>query len=197
MEHEKTIICFGDSLVFGYGAGREERWVTLLDRQGSARFLNRGKCHEPTDGLLARLPHDVLSRRPDGVILMSGSNDLFSGLGADHAMNGLAAVCTALSAEGIPVLLSTVTPYVFPFDPPYWNAFVDFPSVLPQREALNKKIRAFAGNGKDTVRLLDLDLLFGSYGDDALRALYLDEIHYSAAGHRVIADHISDRQDLV
>ncbi len=187
----KTIICFGDSLVFGHGVDRRVRWQTLCDTEsraaGGPHYVNCGTSRESTDAMLLRFDRQVLEKSPSGLILMGGSNDLFQGNTPAHAFLNLKDMCIRALSAGIRVWLSTATPYLFPFDPSYWDREVDFPSVLPKREELNRLIRSYTENAP-AVHLLDAAAAFEALSPDTLRSYYLDELHYNAAGHRFVAD---------
>ena len=173
-------------MVFGYGVTRNERWTTLLDRGGGWRVFNCGANAQRTDELLARFPKQVLAKRPDAMFLLGGSNDLFQGFSVSEAIENLRSMIRQARKEGIEVFTATVLPYIHPFDPPFWENEVDFADVIPKRILLNNSIRALA---KETgCRLIELAKPFEELPDQELRALYLDELHCNAQGHRLIAD---------
>ena len=53
------IICIGDSLTEGYGVGRPENWVTLLNERSENDIINKGISGDTTGGMLARFQKDV------------------------------------------------------------------------------------------------------------------------------------------
>ena len=197
----KTVICFGDSLVFGHGVDRRVRWQTLADQEsrvsGGLHYVNCGTSHESTDKMLRRFDAQVLAKKPYGLILMGGSNDLFEGYTPAHALRNLKDMCRRAGQAGIRVWLSTVTPYIYPFDPPYWDREVDFHDVLPKREELNRMIRHFATDPASSAPgdlsrplLLDAASPLEALPADLLKACYIDELHQSPRGHRILADYI-------
>jgi lysophospholipase L1-like esterase len=79
------IVCFGDSLTAGYQSPthdwpqlRETPYGTFLqERLGtSATVVASGVCGELTGEMVSRFPRDVVARRPAGVIILGGTNDL-------------------------------------------------------------------------------------------------------------------------
>ena len=65
----KNIICFGDSLTFGYGANLQEDFQSLLAKMTDRPVINAGIDGDTTFTALNRLQSDVLSKDPYLVIL--------------------------------------------------------------------------------------------------------------------------------
>ncbi len=66
-------ICLGDSLTEGYEI--EKSWVELIDLEHE--FINKGIGGDTSTGILSRFYSDVILQKPDYVIIMAGSNDIF------------------------------------------------------------------------------------------------------------------------
>lgn len=178
------VICMGDSLTYGYGVSRAEVWTALIsDALGKVEVINRGISGDTTGGMLARLERDVLSERPDLVILMGGSNDIFFSQDLKSAKGNISAMVFQCLASRIKVILG------IPF--PVW------------REGLEEKWKPYAG-GEETKGLLESYrswlLEFGTRFEiqtidfwkclveagKPLGNFYLDGIHLNRAGHRLI-----------
>lgn len=80
-----SIICFGDSLTAGYQSStREIPYIHetpyggfLEERLGAqARVIISGICGEVTSEMVQRFGRDVVSRSPDYVVILGGTNDL-------------------------------------------------------------------------------------------------------------------------
>ena len=77
------IVCFGDSLTEGYGAGwlfpvdRSKSYPAFLQSKVNASVVNAGISGDTTSDALARLDTDVLSINPQMVIILLGTNDYF------------------------------------------------------------------------------------------------------------------------
>jgi len=86
------LICIGDSLTFGYGVRRAQRWTTLAEEETGWELHNYGVCGDTTGGMLAR-PRELLRQLPGRAderrfLLMGGSNDIFfSGTSANARAN--------------------------------------------------------------------------------------------------------------
>lgn len=58
----KTIICFGDSITFGYGANPGEDYPSALAKMVSVPVINAGIDGDTSTEALKRLDSDVLER---------------------------------------------------------------------------------------------------------------------------------------
>ena len=83
MPEGKPIVCFGDSLTEGYGAGglgtvdRSRSYPAFLQRKVNMPVVNSGISGDTTADALFRLERDVLSKDPQMVIILLGANDFF------------------------------------------------------------------------------------------------------------------------
>ena len=71
----KNIICFGDSLTFGYGVNPGEDYPTALAKMTSIPVINAGIDSDTTAEALKRLKTDCLDRDPLLAIINFGGND--------------------------------------------------------------------------------------------------------------------------
>ena len=77
------IVCLGDSLTEGYGAGgrdivdKSRSYPAFLDGRVAAPVVNAGISGDTAAGALTRLERDVLSKDPQMVIILLGANDFF------------------------------------------------------------------------------------------------------------------------
>lgn len=189
---KKNIICFGDSLVFGYDEQHEYKWTTLLDEIPGIDAANRGVCSQTTGDMLKRFDRQVIRRSPDMMILIGGYNDIFQGYSVETALTNLEHMVRTALENGISVIMCVPTPIVHPFDPPYWVYEVDLARVIPLTKILCEEIRSLYIDIKKDLQaypgtalaLADLEKTFLDHG--SLAELYLDEFHQNAKGHRVI-----------
>ena len=105
-----TLICFGDSLVSGYGLRKGEGWCELLQRDYSLskdwKIINKGIPGDTTTGLLSRSDRDVLLLMPQSVIILIGTNDLLLGRPVDIVYENLTFLASELLNHNIkPILL--------------------------------------------------------------------------------------------
>jgi lysophospholipase L1-like esterase len=120
-----TIVALGDSITRGVrpGVSAQETFASLLsvrlrERGVAAEVTNLGIGGERTDQALNRLERDVLSRQPDLVTVMYGTNDSYVDPGArasrisvDEYRGNLRRLVSLLRARGVETVLMT---------PPRW-----------------------------------------------------------------------------
>ena len=73
--HGGNIICFGDSITFGYGAEKGEDFPRALSKMLDIPVINSGLDGDDTISALKRLENDVLDRDPLLVVIEFGGND--------------------------------------------------------------------------------------------------------------------------
>ena len=81
----KTIVCHGDSLTEGAEVEQSDTWPALAEKELNIRLVNSGISGDTTGGLLSRFYHDVIQYRPDILIIMAGTNDLWWDLSINRA----------------------------------------------------------------------------------------------------------------
>jgi lysophospholipase L1-like esterase len=91
----KNIICFGDSLTFGYGANLQEDFPSLLTKMTDRPVINAGVDGDTTFTALNRLQSDVLSNDPYLVILEFCGNDFIKKISRDDTINNLREMISA------------------------------------------------------------------------------------------------------
>ena len=188
------LICLGDSLTYGYGVRSAQRWSTLVGQALQCEVTNLGICGDTTGGMLVRLNTEVipkmrnrsLGQRPF-VLLLGGVNDIFySGTDTGARANMGAMLQELLTAGARCALLS---PLAVSFDTltPEWRDMIR-PACEMQIEAYHSWQAAFCRTFH--VPYIELyDLLRGPDGKP-LPELYLDGLHPTAEGHRLIARRI-------
>ena len=72
-------IFIGDSLTFGYGVHKNEGWVYKISKNTSLNVINKGINGDTTPSMLNRFFNDVISKNPDNIFIMGGTNDLLCG----------------------------------------------------------------------------------------------------------------------
>ena len=187
-----NIICFGDSLVFGYNEYYENKWTTLLEKHTGYSIVNRGISGQTTGDMLKRYKRQVIKRSPDYMILIGGYNDIFQSYSIDTAIGNLDYMIRTALGSGISVIMTVPTPIAYPFDPPYWANELDLERVIPLTRIMCDEIRDLYNTIKKdlptcpgtALGLADLESAFLSLPD--LRECFLDEFHQNASGHKVI-----------
>jgi len=172
---DRVVLAFGDSLTAGYGVLADEAYPALLDarlrREGYAyRVINAGVSGDTTAGARRRLPW-ALRTNPAIVIVALGANDGLRGRPVASMRDDLAAIVDGFTRAGARVLLAGMR-----LPPNYGDAYS----------------REFAGAYVEVSRTPAVTfmpfLLEDVAGDPRLNQP--DGIHPTAAGHRVIAEHL-------
>jgi len=73
----KKIVCHGDSLTEASDLDKNHTWPTMVANRLNVEILNSGIGGDTSGGLLARFHHDVVQNRPNIVIILGGTNDLW------------------------------------------------------------------------------------------------------------------------
>ncbi len=100
-----TIVCLGDSITAGVGAGEDSGYPELLARRLGVPVVNAGVPGDTTADALARLP-DALSRDPWLVIVEVGGNDLLRRVPEERIEANLRRIVEGvLEAGAVPMLV--------------------------------------------------------------------------------------------
>jgi acyl-CoA thioesterase-1 len=104
-----NIICFGDSITFGYGANPGEDYPTVLSNLVSAPVINAGVDGDTTFEALARIESDVLSKDPYLVIVEFGGNDFLRKVPKADTIKNLGEVIERIHQHGAIVALVDIS----------------------------------------------------------------------------------------
>jgi len=188
------LVCIGDSLTFGYGLHKNEKWVTLLEEKlngdkkaGEPRWevLNAGINGDTSGGALVRLKGDVLEQKPDMVLIMTGGNDYIAGCDISAVKSNITAMTMQCAAAGIKVFVSSEIPTVPEQVAPEWRAVADF-------EEYNRKQKEICDWFPKFCRCFEYNYinLFDKWtkATEVSPAYYQDGIHPNRAGSDVFVD---------
>lgn len=161
-----SIVAFGDSLTAGYGAASGEDYPSKLAARIGKPVENAGLSGETTEGALARIDADVLSRSPRVVIVGLGGNDFLRGVPLATSEANLRSIVRRIQGRGAMVILLGF----------------QFPSLKADYEEMYERVAA------DEGCLLVPDTLDGILNNPKLKS---DEIHPNAAGYDLMAERIA------
>ena len=102
---DQTIICFGDSLTYGTGAGKEMDYPAQLSTMIGKPVINAGVSGDTTARALQRLERDVLAKSPDLVLITLGGNDLKNGVARGVAFDNLKTIVDSIQETGARVII--------------------------------------------------------------------------------------------
>lgn len=164
----EPIVCFGDSLTEGVGAGTGEDYPSILARQLRLPIINAGRRGDTSADGLARLERDILARNPRLVVILFGGNDFLRQLPLSETGKNLEEIVRRTQERGAMVVLVGLR----------LGLFTD--EYGPLYEEIAKK------NGA----LYIPEILKGILSDPRLKS---DSIHPNGAGYRLVAERILEQ----
>ncbi|WP_423708189.1 arylesterase [Undibacterium sp. WLX3042] len=107
----KTILVLGDSLSAEYGLVRGEGWVSLLEKQLTAKnihaqVINASISGETTVGGKTRLPSLMEKYHPDILIIELGGNDALRGLSLKASEDNFRAMISTAKKDKARIILT-------------------------------------------------------------------------------------------
>jgi len=163
-----SIVCFGDSITAGYGIAPEQAFPSLLSRQIGLPVINAGRDGDTTVDALARIDRDVLQRDPRLVVVEFGGNDFRRNVEKEETFRNLDRIVARIKRHGAMVVL------------------------LEIRIGLlrDEYIEGYRRIAKTHGALLIPNFMGGILGSAKLT---IDGIHPNEAGHRIIAERLSEK----
>jgi lysophospholipase L1-like esterase len=185
----KTIVCHGDSLTEGPDLAKNDTWPVLVQKALNINVLNSGISGDTTGGLLSRFYSDVIRHRPDMVIIVGGTNDLWWDLSINVIQSNIFAMACQALYHGI-------TPVIGLPLPVHVEAArrQDMLAPVCGYEACIKKmselVKALSKSAEKT-EVLCLDFyhaFFDRHGNVSEKYFFEDGLHPNKAGHRLMAE---------
>lgn len=185
----KRILCHGDSLTEGTDIETAYRWPSLLQNALGTEVINTGIGGDTTAGLLSRFSTDVITRKPDVVILMGGTNDFWWDLPTNTVLSNLFSMAYQAQYHGIAPLFGLPMPCdknraaEQPYSPPEGG----YERLLTKVKSLGQKLKTVAS--ESDIPVLDFHHLFIDDGGQIRSDLFLDDgMHANQQGHRMMAE---------
>jgi len=104
-----NIICYGDSLTFGYGAGEGEDYPSALAKLIDVPVINVGIDGDTSSEGLARINSDVLDRDPFLVIVEFCGNDFLRKVPIEDTVNNISRMIDNIHGCGAMVALVDIS----------------------------------------------------------------------------------------
>lgn len=183
------IHCHGDSLTEGSDFLKPYTWPALMAQRLGIEVVNRGIGGDTTGGMLGRFAFEVLQHKPEMVILLGGTNDLWWGVEPKQILANLASMVVQAQHYGIVPIVALPLPCwpeqaaKQPWTPPEGGY-----TVFNERiHALVELQSTYAGN--DDLPCIDFYRECFDEGGDLRSDRFLEDgVHANKAGHRHMAD---------
>lgn len=170
-----SVVLYGDSIT--------DFWPNVRPQFFSeTKFVGRGISGQTTAQMLCRFRNDVINLKPKAVVILAGINDMAENIGPikiEDAVGNLKSMCELAKANGIKVVLCSVTPAAnFP-----WRKQIT--DAVARIEEINRQLKAYAD--AQGILWVEYNALLndgkGGMGDKAN-----DGLHPNAKGYAVMED---------
>lgn len=104
-----AIICFGDSITFGYGVEEKDSYPVYLSKMLDTMVINAGVDGDTTAEALKRLEKDVLSKNPRLVIVEFGGNDFLKKIPIKETISNLKNIVSRIQSAGAMVAIADIS----------------------------------------------------------------------------------------
>ena len=105
----KNIVCFGDSISFGYGAEPAGDYPSALTKMTSIPVINAGIDGDTSTEAIKRIKSDVLDRDPFLVIVEFGGNDFLRKIPQEITLNNMREIIDKIQAQGAMVAVADIS----------------------------------------------------------------------------------------
>lgn len=168
-----SVVLFGDSITDSWPRKRPEFF-------SETKFVGRGISGQTTAQMLCRFRNDVINLRPRAVVILAGTNDMAENNGPIRtvdAVGNIMSMCELAKANGIRVVLCSVTPAAkFPWRP-------QITDVVARIDGINRILKSYAD--VQGIPWLDYNTLLndgeGGMGDKAD-----DGLHPNGEGYAIM-----------
>ena len=160
-----NIICFGDSITFGYGANPGEDYPCALAKMLNLPVINAGIDGDTSIEALKRIDSDVLGKDPLIVIIEFGGNDFLRKIPKEVTVNNVREMVEKIQARGAMVAVVDISAGMF----------------LKEYRAVFNKL------AKEKQTIFIPSILSGIITNPSMKS---DFIHPNADGYKMIAQRI-------
>lgn len=108
-----NIICFGNSLTFGYGANPGEDYPSILAKLIDIPVINAGVDGNTTSEALGRIKSDVSDKDPLLVIIEFSGNDFLERIPKDVTLANIKEMIAQIQAKGAMVAIADISAGMF------------------------------------------------------------------------------------
>lgn len=109
----KNIICFGDSVSFGYGVNQGEDYPSALAKLVGYPVINAGVDGDTSADGLKRIGSEVLDKEPILVVVEFGGNDFLKKLPKEETLKNISLMVDKIHAKGAMVAIADISAGMF------------------------------------------------------------------------------------
>lgn len=183
------IVSIGDSLTTGFGVFKEKRWTDIASTTYNIPIINKGINGDTTSSMVCRFYDDVITLKPSHVIIMGGCNDFLSYRNLINVTNNIIEMLKDSESAHIIPILCTEIPVIPDIAKRKWSRTCDYEYVIENTIKYREWILSYTNKNK--IICLDFYKLFiDKFNLYSPKELYIDGLHPSELGHRLMAEEI-------
>lgn len=188
----KKIVCIGDSLTYGYGVKRNERWTSILEKKINREVLNKGICGDTTTGVLSRIYNDVVLNEAAETIIMAGTNDFIWGVPIEQVRANIATILFHMMHYNIKPIIGISTPIHSYLAEKKWKTVSNCGA-----DCINNNLKKLGIWVKEfsidyNIKVLDFNSMFYKENGGVDLTYYIDGLHLNKLGNEKIAKKVSE-----
>ena len=190
----KKVVCHGDSLTEGSDLDRQAVWPALMGSALGLSVVNRGIGGDTSGGLLSRFYRDVVDERPDFVVILCGTNDIWWDLDVRQILANIFAMVFQAQHHGITPVIAAPLPVAVEKAKAaaITSPMAGFEKCCGDIRSLRDELLSY-GKGSD-IPVIDFFTLFLDGAERVRADLYLEDgLHPGRPGHRRMAAEAADR----
>ncbi|MBM3243406.1 MAG: arylesterase [Candidatus Omnitrophica bacterium] len=161
----ETIVCFGDSITFGYGVNPGEDYPAVLSKMVNMPVVNSGVDGDTSISAFDRIKNDVLDKKPFLVLIEFCGNDFLKDIPQEDTLNNIRKIVLKIQDYGA------------------MTAIVDVSAGFFLRDYRLK----FSRLAKETGSIFIPAVLSGIITNPSMKS---DFMHPNAQGYKIIAQRI-------
>ncbi|MCB2296344.1 GDSL-type esterase/lipase family protein [Clostridium tagluense] len=181
------LVCFGDSLTYGYGIIRGKCWVDLIKKKLDIKVINQGVNGETTADMISRYYVDIVEKTPSHVIIMGGSNDFFKGYTVSSVEAKISRLIKEAKEYGIIPIIGIQTLIDKDLALEHWSFDVDYLKVNEKIKLYRQWVLNYCS--EEQVLFIDFyNALETAKKTLDPKQLYIDGIHLTEKGHEIMSE---------
>jgi lysophospholipase L1-like esterase len=160
--------------------------VSVVRRSTGLDIINKGINGDTTEGMLYRFEMDVISKNPDSVFVMGGSNDLIMNIEPSLVESNITVMCRLAIEKSIEPIIGIPPNVDIGNVREDWANYSDFSKVAKRLAKYRQGLLLYSRNSE--IKYLDFYSEIEKRAIDGIGGLYFDGLHFNEMGHRIMAD---------